>query len=167
MSAAGPVLRDIHLPPAAWWPLAPGWWVIAGLLVLILVVVAGCLLRRKRASLVATVTREIDALEAAYACHHDAVALAAGASRLLRRLAVRMDPAAASAHGAAWCAFLQQRARSRRDAEMLATLTTAAFQRTPAVDAGVLLTALRAWCTHAMRKPHPVRAVAALRRGTQ
>ena len=31
-------LRDIHMPTLiAWWPLAIGWWVVAGLILLILV----------------------------------------------------------------------------------------------------------------------------------
>ena len=31
-------LRDIHLPdPISWWPLAPGWWIIAGIIVFIVI----------------------------------------------------------------------------------------------------------------------------------
>jgi hypothetical protein len=37
-----PVLRDIHgLDAVPWWPIAPGWWLIAGLLVLLVVVALG------------------------------------------------------------------------------------------------------------------------------
>ena len=37
-----PVLRDIHgLDAVPWWPLAPGWWLLAGLLALLVVAAAG------------------------------------------------------------------------------------------------------------------------------
>ena len=32
-------LRDIHLPEAIfWWPLAPGWWILAGATLLFIIV---------------------------------------------------------------------------------------------------------------------------------
>jgi hypothetical protein len=37
-----PVLRDIHgLDAVPWWPLAPGWWLLAGLLALLIAAVVG------------------------------------------------------------------------------------------------------------------------------
>jgi hypothetical protein len=37
-----PVLRDIHgLDAVPWWPIAPGWWLIAGLMALLIVAAAG------------------------------------------------------------------------------------------------------------------------------
>ncbi|MEZ5787938.1 MAG: DUF4381 domain-containing protein [Xanthobacteraceae bacterium] len=35
-------LRDIHLPPGiSWWPLAPGWWVLAGVVIVAALAVVG------------------------------------------------------------------------------------------------------------------------------
>ena len=37
-----PVLRDIHgLDAVPWWPIAPGWWLIAGVLVLLVLAAIG------------------------------------------------------------------------------------------------------------------------------
>ncbi len=51
MNPADLPLRDLHLPePVSWWPLAPGWWILAGLVFAL--VFAGVLLalrlRQKR-----------------------------------------------------------------------------------------------------------------------
>jgi len=38
MNPALAELKDIHLPEdVSWWPLAPGWWILAGLLTLLIV----------------------------------------------------------------------------------------------------------------------------------
>lgn len=154
MTGAGPVLRDIHVPPAAWWPPAPGWWALTGAVVLLIAVSAAWwILRRGRIGLARTLTREIAQLEAAYAADRDAAALAAGASRLLRRVALRVEPDVAALHGAAWRAFLQRRSPGGRSAASLDTLAATAFQRDPDIDAPALLAALREWCTHALRTP--------------
>lgn len=42
-------LRDIHLPAdISWWPLAPGWWVLAGTVVVAAVAVVGINYVRRR-----------------------------------------------------------------------------------------------------------------------
>ena len=41
-------LRDIHTPdPISWWPLAPGWWILAGLVIIGLVFLIRWLIKRK------------------------------------------------------------------------------------------------------------------------
>lgn len=155
MSAAGPALRDIHLPPAPWWPPAPGWWILAALILILALIAAWWLRRRTQDSIAQLVQREIALLESNFARSQDTAALAAGASRLLRRVALRIEPAAAVAGGDVWRAFLHRRAGNDQDAAMLDTLATASFQRHPQIDAASLLDALRSWCMRALRSPHP------------
>jgi hypothetical protein len=160
VNSAGPALRDIHLPPAPWWPPAPGWWILAALVVLLAIVTAWWLRRRTRVDIAQLVQREVALLEAAFARDQDTAALAAGASRLLRRVAMRIEPAAAVAGADTWRAFLHRRAGDAKSAALLGELATASFQRHPPIDAASLLEALRGWCVHALRSPHPTGGVA-------
>lgn len=42
-------LKDIHLPPGvSWWPLAPGWWLLAGVMVAAALAVVGTNYIRRR-----------------------------------------------------------------------------------------------------------------------
>lgn len=101
---AGPVLRDIHLPPdPSWWPPAPGWWVLAALSVL---VVCACVAvwRARRAMLRQRerIVAQLDALISQHQRDGDHVALASGMHQLLRRVARRHEPMAAQQRGQAW-----------------------------------------------------------------
>lgn len=145
----GPVLRDIHVPPAAWWPLAPGWWLLIGLLVLLAAIVAWWLWRRSRRRVVRAALREVDRMEAAFARDGDSSELLADASRLLRRVALRIDPAAAACGGETWRAFLRGRTQDARVAATLDRLIDAPFRARPDIDPPALLHALRQWCKHA------------------
>lgn len=154
MNDNGPVLRDIHLPPAGWWPPAAGWW----LLVLVVIVLAGGAAwwwrRRARQRPLRSILREIDAIEAAHADHRDDTRVAEEASRLLRRVARRLDPAVASQTGPAWRAFVQRHAHDAATWHALDGLMDVRFRAHPAFDIPAVASALRAWCRAALRVPH-------------
>lgn len=151
VNESGPVLRDIHLPPAAWWPPAPGWWIVAAL-VLLTAGLAAWLLWRRRAhgGVRRAALREIDALAAAYAREGDDARFADGASRLLRRVARVVDAGAASVTGEAWRAFLHQYARDAATQASLDRLLEARYLARPALDVPAVAGALRAWCGNAL-----------------
>ncbi|TAL75287.1 MAG: DUF4381 family protein [Rhodanobacter sp.] len=149
--ARGPVLRDIHLPPAPpWWPPAPGWWVLAAMVV-VLALLGAWLWRRER-----TITRrrehwfaELDRVQRQAV---DAGATLAGIHQLLRRVARLHVPSAARQSGAAWRATL---ARVRVDAqvvERLAALDAAMYRPALATDADAARQAARLWL-HAAARP--------------
>src|SRR5690348_9051641 len=150
MIADGPVLRDIHLPPAGWWPPAPGWWGVAALAVLVACMVVWLLWRRARRRSRRAALREIDSLAAAYAQDGDMARLAEGASRLLRRVARLVDPDAASLSGDAWRAFLHRYARDAETQAALDRLVATRYLARPVVEAPALLAALRGWCRNAL-----------------
>jgi hypothetical protein len=77
--------------------------------------------------------------------------MADACSRLLRRVARRIDPAAMSATGAAWRAFLHRHARDAVTRQALDDLDGARFRADPALDAPALYAALRSWCRVALR----------------
>ena len=111
-AAADPLagLRDWHLPaPVAWWPPAPGWWLVAGF-----ILVAGALgwvrwQRRQRASAAARVAlARLAVLRQEFEAGGDQRRFAAGVSQLLRRLALIRYPRerVAGLTGTAWLSFL-------------------------------------------------------------
>lgn len=152
MNAQGPVLRDIHVPPAAWWPPAPGWWLLAGLLALVCVAAVAWRMRRARRGPLRTALREVDALEADWRREADTARLVDRASRLLRRVARRIEPGVASKSGDAWRAFILRHAHDDATRQSLDQLLRVRFDARPAVDVPALCTALRVWCTCALRR---------------
>jgi HAMP domain-containing protein len=107
-AAAGPVLRDIHLPAApSWWPPAPGWWILAGLALLALAWLAWRLHRRARlARRTRVLERAWQELLARHPADRQPAQLVAGLSELLRRCARLHAPQALPLQGEAWLAFL-------------------------------------------------------------
>lgn len=102
-------LRDIHLPEAiSFWPLAPGWWVLAAIAVGLAVGLAGWLRHRRRASWQEAAAAELDAIEASFAAGGNPTELAAALSALLRRAALARfrGESVAPLHGEAWVALL-------------------------------------------------------------
>src|SRR6185437_7163856 len=149
----GPVLRDIHLTPAHWWPPAPGWWLLAAVLLLAAIGVAWWLRRIAHRNPVRAALREIDALEAVHARDGNTACLAEAASQLMRRVALRVAPDMAAQAGAAWDAFVLSHAPDETTRQALDTLAGDRFRAQPTLDAPALLLALRAWCRDALRRP--------------
>lgn len=152
MNASGPTLRDIHVPPVTWWPPAIGWWMLA---ILALIVLAGGMAlmvrARRRAQPRRAARRELEVLAARFARDRNSHALAAGLSRLLRRIALMIEPAAAAKDAAGWRAFIERRAPGAFGDEQLGVLLEAPYRAHPHFDAEDLLAAARTWCERALR----------------
>jgi hypothetical protein len=105
-------LRDLHLPDTVgWWPLAPGWWILAALALAGI----GWLVRRYLAAHARGAARRhalqrLQALTAAYEEHRDAVRFSAELSALLRRTMLAYAPRReiAGLTGDAWLAWLDR-----------------------------------------------------------
>ncbi len=161
----GPVLRDIQVPQVSWWPPAPGWWLLALVILVSIVAIAAVVprYRRRRRPLLAA-RRELDALAAQHACDRDDAALAAGVSRLLRRVALTIDPVAAANEGAAWRVFVDRCAPGVFTHEQLEMLSDAPFRARVSFDVEATMDAARKWCERALRIRGKRRYAGALRR---
>lgn len=103
-------LRDIHpsLAPA-WWPPAPGWWVVIATVALLVVALAAWRWRRVRRR------RSLEqAFDIAVSAAGSPAEELAAISSLLRRAARLRDPAADRLQGEAWLAFLDADATAPR-----------------------------------------------------
>jgi hypothetical protein len=150
MNPSGPVLRDIDVPAAPWWPLAPGWWLVAALAVLAVLLIGWLAWRHARRRPLRVALREIAGLESAFARDGNKAALAAGISRLLRRVALRIDPSQAVRYGEPWQAFLHRCTNDAASARQLDVLMRAPFRAQPEFDAPALLAAARTGCRRAL-----------------
>ena len=105
-------LRDLHLPEAiAWWPLAPGWWVVIALIALGVGLLFRQFLRiRARGAARRHGLRRLNELTADFEQHHDAVAFSSHLSELLRRTMLAYAPRqdVAGLTGDEWLAWLDR-----------------------------------------------------------
>ena len=151
--AAGPELRDIHMPPPpGWWPPAPGWWVVA-LAVLALLALASVYLyriwrrRRYRKAVLAELDRRIAA------AGNDPAALATELSRFLRRVSRQQQPSAVALSGKAWLEHLDRGVASDEfSAGVGRALTQAPFQPAPQYDAAALRALVRRWTRRTLER---------------
>lgn len=149
----GPVLRDIHLPPAPpWWPPAPGWWLLAALLLLALAAATWSWRRHRRLQRRRRLL--LDELEALAACHGrdgDDAALAAALHQLLRRVARPHDDAATKQRGESWRQTLARVPVAPPVVDRLMALEQAIYRPQAAFDAPATLAAARSWLQAAAR----------------
>ena len=97
-------LRDVQegVPPA-WWPLAPGWWLVLGAVVVVAALLALRTVRQRRRR--AAILRVFDdAVDRAGTPSQQVAAM----SELLRRAARRKDASADTLEGEAWLRFLDK-----------------------------------------------------------
>ena len=151
MSADGPALRDIHLPPPpGWWPPAPGWWLLAAICILFL---AWAALRWRKAQRLRgrqrAILRELDRSIAESG--GDSAALAAALSHFLRRLALRDAPEAAAYEGERWLRYLDMRGATDEFGRGIGrVLVEAPYRSTMDYDTSALIALVRRWTRDAL-----------------
>ena len=146
-------LRDIHVPGAvAFWPPAPGWWLLAAA-VLAIVLIAVYRYRRRgiNTHLRYDALAELARIQTEFQRHGDAAGMAAQLSILLRRIAVtcggRMDVAGLS--GEAWLRYLDETGHTRAFSHGPGqVLMTAPYQARADVDAQALMATASGWIHH-------------------
>jgi len=152
VNATGPHLRDIHLPPVSWWPPAIGWWLLAVAVLSALIAAVFIWLRGRNARVLRRAARdELKMLGARHAQDCDNVALAAGLSRLLRRIALLLQPDVVANGESAWREFLSTRAQAAFTNEQVEVLIDAPYRPHASFDAAALIEATRQWCERALR----------------
>jgi len=142
-------LADIHAAAEpAFWPPAPGWWVLAllGIIGLALLARSGlrrlAVIRRRRAWL-----RALDELTGRHDPERDPQGHLAALNRLFRAVALRAFPGAACARleGEAWVAFISGRMPEHTDATPLEALARGPYEPQPDYDAAALHDLAVAW----------------------
>lgn len=141
-------LQDIHgAAEPAFWPPAPGWWLLAGV---VLAAVAWALvvlgrelrlrLRRRR------LLHQLDALAVAFDPATRPADYLAALNRLFRAVALRAFPGTdcARLQGDAWVAFIHERLPDA-DVASLEALKAGPYQPDPEFDAGRLEAQARKW----------------------
>ncbi|KTD19803.1 DUF4381 domain-containing protein [Legionella londiniensis] len=149
-------LRDIHLPPpVGWWPLAPGWYVLALILLLMLFFFLICLYR---AYCYGQAKRQALKLLAKYKKLHqeeqNSQLTSARISELLRRVALVYYPRSqvASLKGDDWLSFLQSTAKQVDFNEVREELLILPYQARQERDLEGLFKAAEIWIRQ-RRKP--------------
>ena len=144
----GPELRDIHLPDAvAWWPPAPGWWILAILAAALAVLAWIGYSRRARRPLRRLSLDELAKIRAAIEAGGDAHAALAEIAGLLRRILIsyRGRDGFADSTGAAWAAQIRELSPAGFSDADLELLARARYRRDVDADLVALLDAGERW----------------------
>jgi hypothetical protein len=145
MPPQGPELRDIHVPHVSWWPLAPGWWLLAALIAATLIVLAWQWRRRiHRRRYIERLLASLRDARARHAADGDNAAFAASAHELLRRVARSRDPASVTLSSRAWRDALAAMAPAR-DVSRLAQLDVAMYQPRASLDVDAVTRDVDGW----------------------
>jgi len=104
-------LRDIHLPePISWWPLAPGWWILAASILLLIII--AFIIRKvyQRRQIKRDIAAELQHIKQRYADTQSNIELARSLSILLRRVSITCYPNhdVAGMTGEDWLHWLDQ-----------------------------------------------------------
>ena len=140
-------LADIAMPPPiAWWPPAPGWWILAVALAAAIAILACGAIRRYRRN----AYRRIALAELAGIRPTDVPASLMAISAVLKRVALVAYPRSevASLTGAAWLAFLDRTAGTDAFTKGPAAGLNQAVSGGSDVTAEAILAAARRWVTH-------------------
>lgn len=141
-------LRDIHAAPqAAWWPPAPGWWLLAllgliGLVLLLRHILARWLVRRRRRLLL----RQLDELQTGLDAGSRPQEYVAAINRVLKSVAIRAFPGECCERmeGLQWVRFLVQKFGPEAPAGLDA-LASGPYQPQPEFDSVMLDGLARQW----------------------
>lgn len=149
-------LRDIHLPSGiGWWPLAPGWYLLAILVTILLWMIIYAIKRHrshgqaKRQALKLLMTYQRD-----YLARPEVSFNAARVSELLKRVSLAYFPRqrVASLQGDAWIGFLNETSKGLDFKRVEPALLVAPYQPAMQGDLSLLFTLARLWIKQ-RRKP--------------
>lgn len=142
-------LKDIHLPASiAWWPLAPGWYVV---FFLVLVFFSGLAFFVYRRYLNGRAKKQALALLENYVQHydkeHNAQVTSARISELLKRVALVYFPReqVASMHGQEWVDFLNQTGKGLDFEAVKSMLLDSPFRVNEQVNLQPLISQAKLW----------------------
>ncbi|PWR00019.1 DUF4381 domain-containing protein [Leucothrix pacifica] len=141
-------LKDIHLPTeVSWWPIAPGWWLLALLVLLVLFTLWKLWRKSRQASQrYQQIVTAVDELEAD--SQLDEKEWLAALSALLRRLAINLDGRQQSAGlvGKEWLAYLDKQGNTQAFTQGVGqVLASSPYQASVDYNRKELLTLVRRW----------------------
>lgn len=140
-------LKDIHEPsPVGWWPLAPGWYLLA-ICVIAILVLSIYLYKVRRNSIKRIAKHELDRIERDFAINHNEIDLIKNISQFLRRVMLTTDAEySASLTGNKWLSLLDEQSKAKVfESGPGRVIVDAPYRQDIKINSEELLKATRQW----------------------